>query len=117
MVTTQQTRITCRRDIDDVLADIESEANTIEEEARNDVTLDISQVFQAAEMADTLRSAAATLDQLVMLPIDLYEDVWSVLDAVESLSEEGKLPTRLRDMANVQSFTKLLDRLSQYNIR
>jgi hypothetical protein len=117
MVTTQQTRITCRRDIDDVLADIESEANTIEEEARNDVTLDISQVFVATEMADTLRSAAATLDQLVMLPIDLYEEVWSVLDALEGLEGEEKLPLSLQVSGSPDYYHQLLDQLRQYAIR
>jgi hypothetical protein len=108
MVTTQQTKITCRRDIDDVLMDIESFADWHAERARLDCEAPISAVFTAEEEAAELRSAAATLDQLVMLPIDLYEEVWGVLDFIDNLSTEDQA---LADLPAI------LDRLSRYNIR
>jgi hypothetical protein len=49
MVTTQQTKITCRRDIDDVLMDIESFADWHAERARLDCEAPISAVFTAEE--------------------------------------------------------------------
>jgi hypothetical protein len=117
MVTTQQTRITCRHDIDDVIADIESFADWHAERARLDVSLDISAVFTAEEEAAELRSAATTLDQLVMLPVDLYEEVWSALEAADALTNNAPNVTPSVWMEVATLACKALEQLVSYNIR
>jgi hypothetical protein len=105
MVTTQQTRITCRRDIDDVIADIESFADWHAERARLDVSLDISAVFTAEEEAAELRSA------------DLYEEVWSALEAADALTNNAPNVTPSVWMEVATLACKALEQLVSYNIR
>jgi hypothetical protein len=107
--TTTTPTIQSRKDIDDILTAIEYHAEQMVEEARGDCSLSISQVFEAHERADELITGVRALESLVMLPIDLYEAVWGV---IEEQAREAKAGSVLED-----HLLRLLKQLREYNIR
>jgi hypothetical protein len=115
--TTAPPPIRSRGDIDDILTDIEYHAEQMVEEARLDVSLSISQVFEAHERADELLANVRALESLVMLPIDLYEEVWSALEAANALTNNAPnvTPSTWMDVARLAC--EALDTLTGYTIR
>jgi hypothetical protein len=113
-------KITCRKDIEDVIADVEYFADWYAHTERNKPGATLSEVLRADEHAADLRSAAATLDGLVIIPVDLYEEVWSALDAAEHLTDGlPDLPKKQTiELIKVsQAAARVLEQFTQYNIR
>jgi hypothetical protein len=115
MSTTTTPTIQSRKDIDDILTGIEYHAEQMVEEARLDVSLSIGQVFEAHERADELLANVRALESLVMLPIDLYEEVWSVVNTAENLTNTDA--TKEDVIRCAQAAFRVLEQLSAYNIR
>jgi hypothetical protein len=118
--TTTTPTISTRGDIDDILTVIEYFAEQMVEEARLDVSLGIGQVFEAHERAEELTAQVRALEALVMLPVDLYEEVWSALEAGEHLTDGlPDLPEKetIALIKVSQAARRALEQLSAYNIR
>jgi hypothetical protein len=113
---TKAPTIQSRKDIDDILTAIEDHAEQLVEEARLDCSLSIGQVFEASERSDELLAHVHTLEGMVMLPVDLYEEVWSLIEDLQAEAEEDKAFAVQLVEAGATHLPRLLDRMAEYNI-